>query len=191
MHIIYLHGFCSSAASFKAQQVKQFIDQQDEHSLYLTDLPYAPAEAMALVESHIASLDEPNWGLIGSSLGGFYASYLGDKYGKKAVLINPAVRPHLLLEAVLGENQNYHSNQTFVFTNQHLTQLQAMYSPRLRQPKNILLLTQTADEVLDYRQGVDYYQGSEQIVLIGGSHAFDNYENYLDTTVNFLINRTG
>lgn len=188
MHIIYLHGFCSSAASFKAQQVKQFIEQQAEHSLYLVDLPYAPAEAMALVESYIANLDDPNWGLIGSSLGGFYASYLGDKYGKKAVLINPAVRPHLLLEAVLGENKNYHSNQTFVFTKQHLTQLKAMYNPRLQHPKDMLLLSQTADEVLDYQQGVEYYQGSEQIVITGGSHAFDGYENFLDKTVDFLMN---
>lgn len=186
MHFIYLHGFCSSAKSFKAQLVKQHVENQPQNSLFLIDLPHSPAQAMAMVESHIAGLAEQDWGVIGSSLGGFYTTYLCEKYDKRGVLINPAVRAHQLLEAMLGENKNYHSAETFTLTHEHLEQLSALYLPRLEKPGSLLLLTQTGDEVLDYRQGVDYYQGSTQIVIEGGSHGFDDYENYLDTTFNFL-----
>ena len=186
MHFIYLHGFCSSAESFKAQLVKRHVEHQPQHSLFLIDLPHSPAQAMAMVESHIAELDEQDWGVIGSSLGGFYTTYICAKYDKRGVLINPAVRAHQLLEAMLGENKNYHSAETFIFTREHLEQLQALYLSRLEKPENLLLLTQTADEVLDYQQGIDYYQGSEQLVIEGGSHGFDDYENYLDKTFNFL-----
>ncbi|MEH6503378.1 MAG: YqiA/YcfP family alpha/beta fold hydrolase [Cycloclasticus sp.] len=166
--------------------MKRHVEHQSQHSLFLIDLPHSPAQAMAMVESHIAELDEQDWGVIGSSLGGFYTTYLCAKYDKRGVLINPAVRAHQLLEATLGENKNYHSAETFIFTREHLEQLQALYLPRLEKPENLLLLTQTADEVLDYQQGIDYYQGSEQLVIEGGSHGFDDYENYLDKTFNFL-----
>tara|TARA_R110002074_G_scaffold402348_1_gene608461 strand:- start:110224 stop:110802 length:579 start_codon:yes stop_codon:yes gene_type:complete len=187
VHFIYLHGFCSSAESFKAQLVKQHVENQSGHSLFLIDLPHSPAQAMAMVESHIAELAEQDWGVIGSSLGGFYTTYLCEKYAKRGVLINPAVRAHQLLEAMLGENKNYHTAETFTLTREHLEQLRALYLPRLKKSGNLLLLTQTADEVLDYQQGVDYYQGSEQLVIEGGSHGFDDYENYLDKTFNFLM----
>lgn len=186
MHVIYLHGFCSSAASFKAQLVKQYIERDKKHSLFLIDLPYAPQEAMALVESHIATLQGQQWGLIGSSLGGFYTTYLSEKYGKRGVLINPAVFAHQLLSHVLGKNKNYHSGQVFEFTDAHLQQLERLHLPQLKQAENLLLLTQTGDEVLDYQQGVDYYQGSEQIVIDGGDHGFADYAHYLDKTFKFL-----
>jgi len=186
VHVIYLHGFCSSAASFKAQLVKNYIDQRKQNTLFLIDLPFSPAQAMSIIESHIVSLGDEPWGVVGSSLGGFYATYLSQKYDKKAVLINPAVEAHLLLEKVLGENKNYHSGEIFNFTAEHLKQLEKMYLPSLKQADNLLLLTQTGDEVLDFQKGVDYYQGSEQVVVNGGDHGFADYENYLDKTIDFL-----
>jgi predicted esterase YcpF (UPF0227 family) len=186
VHVIYLHGFCSSAASFKAQLVRQYVERDEAHSLFLIDLPYSPEEAMALVESHIATLKGRNWGLIGSSLGGFYTTYLSEKYRKRGVLINPAVYAHQLLSRVLGENKNYHSGQVFEFTEMHLQQLELMYLPQLSQAENLLLLTQAGDEVLDYQQGVDYYRNSEQIVIAGGDHGFADYAHYLDKTFEFL-----
>jgi predicted esterase YcpF (UPF0227 family) len=188
VHVIYLHGFCSSKASLKAQLVKQFVEQHDKHTLYLIDLPFAPIEAMKLVESHIASLRDDEWGLIGSSLGGFYATHLSEKHNKKAVLINPAVYAHELLAGLLGENQNYHSGEVFNFTEEHLQQLTDMHLPNLKRASNFLLLTQTGDEVLDFQKGVDYYQGSEQMVIDGGDHAFADYEQYLEKTFEFLTN---
>jgi len=186
VHIIYLHGFCSSAASFKAQLVKGYVEGDARHSLFLINLPFCPAEAMALVEAHIATLNNESWGLIGSSLGGFYSTYLGEKYGKKSVLINPAVFAHELLSRLLGENKNYHTGEVFSFTQKHLHQLQGMHVANIKQPANILLLTQTGDEVLDYKRGVEYYQGSEQVVIEGGDHGFSDYADYLDKTFEFL-----
>ena len=106
MHTIYLHGFCSSTASFKAQLVKQYVERDGKHTLFLIDLSYCPADAMETVEAHIATLSDKDWGLIGSSLGGFYATHLGEKYSKKSVLINPAVFAYELLSKLLGENIN-------------------------------------------------------------------------------------
>jgi len=186
MHFIYLHGFGSSASSFKAQLVKTFIGRQAGDSLFLIDLPFSPEEAMSLIEAHIRSLKTDDWALIGSSLGGFYSTYLCEKYAKKGVLINPAVKAQMLLRARLGDNENYQTGDVFVLTGAHIKQLQVLYVDELKQPENFLLLTQTEDEVLDYRQGVAYYQGSEQIVIAGGNHGFDDYADYLETTFNFL-----
>jgi len=186
VHIIYLHGFCSSVDSFKAQLVKNHIEQSNIHTLFLNNLPYSPAKAMLQVETYIASLGNQPWGVVGSSLGGFYATYLSQKYTKKGVLINPAVDAHLLLEKALGENKNYHTGELFDFTEKHLKELELLHVSTLKQAQNLLLLTQTGDEVLDFQKGVDYYQGSEQVVIEGGDHGFADYENYLDKTVDFL-----
>ncbi len=187
MHFIYLHGFGSSAASFKAQLVRKAIEVKPEHSLFLVDLPFSPKEAMSLIEAHIETLGSENWAVVGSSLGGFYTTYLCEKYTKKGVLINPAVRAHELLSARLGNNENYHTGQAFTLTEQHLQQLEGLYLPKLAHPENLLLLTQTGDEVLDYQKGVEYYQGSKQVISEGGDHAFANYKDYLITTFDFLI----
>ena len=186
MHIIYLHGFASSAASFKAQLVKDFISQFDEHSVFLADLPVDPKQAISMVEEHIQSLGSDDWAMVGSSLGGFYTTYLCEKYQKKGVLINPAVKAQVLLTARLGDNVNYQTGKHFSLTPEHIKELEGIYLPNLKCPQNLLLLTQTADEVLDYKEGVEYYKGCEQVIIKGGNHGFDDYENYLDKTLAFL-----
>lgn len=187
MHVIYLHGFCSSTQSFKAQLVRQYVAKHPEHSVFLIDLPHLPAKAMALVEAHIATLGNQDWGIVGSSLGGYYATYLAKKYGVKSVLINPAVDAPNLLKPLLGENKNYHSEQTFELTHEHLLQLQTLFVPTITTPSDTLLLTQTGDEVLDYQAGVDYYAGAKQVVIKGGNHGFDDYADYLGCTFEHLI----
>ena len=186
MHIIYLHGFCSSSASFKAQLVKAYVTEHPQHSVFLPDLNHYPKQAIAQVENHIKTLQGEQWGLVGSSLGGFYASYLAEKYNKKAVVINPAVRPFELLESRLGEQKNFHSEQTFDLTDDHLQQLKSLHVEQLSQASNFLLITKTADEVLDYRLGIDFYRGAEQQVITGGDHSFADYADYLETTFKFL-----
>lgn len=102
------------------------------------------------------------------------------------MLINPAVDAHLILEKALGKNTNYHTGESFDFTQTHLQELQQLHLPKLQQAQNLLLLTKVGDEVLDFQKGVDYYQGSEQVVLEGGDHGFADYENYLEKTFDFL-----
>jgi len=187
MHIIYCHGFSSSAQSVKAQIVKKYVEKHPQYALFLVDLPYSPGEAMALLESHIATLKGQNWGVIGSSLGGYYATYLAEKYHKKAVVINPAVKAYEHLEARVGENKIYYADQTFEFTQAHLQQLKDIYFEKLTQPSDILLLTKKGDEVLDYQQGVKYYCGAKQLVIEGGNHGFDDYDDYLAITFKHLL----
>lgn len=186
MHVIYLHGFCSSAQSLKAEQVQRYVKQHPEHSLFLVDLPHTPANAMALIESHIETLNGEQWGVMGSSLGGYYATYLSEKYKTRAVLINPAVKAYTLLEPLLGENKNYHSGDVFELTQEHLSQLKSLYVPTITVPKLLLLLTQTGDEVLDYMDGVNYYKHAQQRVIEGGHHGFDGFEHFLDDSFKHL-----
>ena len=187
MHVIYLHGFCSSVQSFKAQLVKQAIEAQLEHSIFLIDLPHLPAQAISLIEAHIDTLGDAEWGVIGSSLGGYYATYLAQKYQIKAVLINPAVRAYVLLEQLLGKNKNYHSGEVFELTATHLLQLKQLYVPVISTPQDLLLLTQTGDEVLDCREGIEYYKQAKQVIIEGGNHGFDDYADYLQQTFTHLL----
>lgn len=186
MHVIYLHGFCSSSQSLKAEQVQHYVHNHPEHSLFLVDLPHAPVNAMALIESHINTLDGERWGVMGSSLGGYYATYLSEKYEARAVLINPAVQAYILLQPLLGENKNYHSDEVFELTEEHLLQLKALYVPLITKPALLLLLTQTGDEVLDYKDGVNYYKNAQQHVIEGGHHGFDGFEHFLNDSFKHL-----
>ena len=186
MHVIYLHGFCSSSKSLKAEQVQHYVENHSEHSLFLVDLPHAPINAMALIESHISALNGKPWGLMGSSLGGYYATYLSEKYQTKAVLINPAVKAYSLLQPLLGENKNYHNGEVFELTEEHLLQLKMLYVQTITDPKLFLLLTQTGDEVLNYKDGVNYYEHAEQRVIEGGHHGFDGFEHFLDDSFKHL-----
>ena len=108
----------------------------------------------------IEKLPMRNVCLIGSSLGGFYATYLAEKHGLKAVLINPAIDPHVGLRAYLGPQKNLHTGQPYELTEAHLAQWKKLYMPRVT-PRRYLLLVETGDEVLDYRQAVARYAGAE------------------------------
>lgn len=156
------------------------------HSLFLPDLPHYPAQAMAMLEQNATEHANQSLGFVGSSLGGYYATWLAEKFNAPAVLINPAVQPYHLLGQGLGENQNYHTGETYQLTQTHLDQLLALEVDVMQHPEKLLLLTQTGDEVLDYRAGVVRYQGAEQVVIEGGDHGFSNYADYLPQTVQFL-----
>ena len=151
--------------------------------LQTPDLPHRPAQAMVLAERLLAQMPEKPT-LIGSSLGGYYATYLAERHGLKAVLINPAVAPYRLLEPLLGPQQNYYSGETYALTSQHLVELQALELATLH-PERYFLLVQTGDEVLDYRVAVARYAGAQQCVIPGGDHGFQQFENYLGAILAF------
>jgi len=182
---IYIHGFNSSPQSFKAQQtLALFKEQGVEGQLSIPRLSHFPAEAISalivLVESAQRAV------LIGSSLGGFYSTWLTEHYAHaRAVLVNPAVAPHKLLERRLGFTENYHTGERYELTQSHMDQLQALYLPEVMHPERLLLLQQEGDETLDYRDAVGYYKASAQIVQPGGSHAFDDFEQMLPLIMDF------
>lgn len=172
--VLYLHGFNSSPDSRKAQQFKSFCETRSLAEVLVPALPYHPAEAMRLLRE---LMQERQPGLVvGSSLGGFYATALAEDLAVKAALINPAVKPcEHLGEAFLGPRRNPYTGDTWEFTREHAAALDALTLPRIRHPERYLVLLQTGDEVLDYRLAVDYYRGAQQLVQEGGSHAFDDF----------------
>ena len=189
MHFLYIHGFNSSPQSLKGQQLIRHFDSMGQSSqLSVPALSHWPKEAMQQLETIVQQHDELL--LIGSSLGGFYATNLSERYSHvKAVLVNPAVAPHNLLGALLGPQKNFYSGEEYELTLEHMAQLERLYYPQLNYPERLLLLQQEGDETLDYREAVNYYNASAQIVQPGGHHGFENFESMLPTIFAFAENR--
>jgi len=181
--LIYIHGFNSSPDSFKARLVGARLRALGLGAAYrVPTLPHRPAEAMALLRETVEQ--HPQAALIGSSLGGFYATWLAEHYGLRAVLVNPAVRPWTLLGQFLGQQKNLYTGATYELTAQHMDELRALEVDAIT-PTRYLLLTRTGDEVLDYRDGVARYHGARQQVVPGGDHGFGDFADYLDDVLEF------
>lgn len=187
---IYLHGFKSSPASAKAQQLLRFFASQGaQHQLLMPQLPHEPAQAAEsckkLLHQQIAEVGAGHVVVIGSSLGGYYATWLTEQLGVKSILINPAIKPYDLLHAYLGSNQNYHDDSEFELTQDHMHELKALDVARLREPNKYMLMVQTGDETLDYRQATDKYQQCCCYIEAGGSHGFEHFETLIPALINF------
>ena len=177
--IVYLHGFCSSPSSTKARLLAGALDSRGlGDRLFCPALSPVPAEAIAQVEAIIAAQRGRPLTLVGSSLGGYYATWLAEKHELRAVLINPAVVCSLDPEMFIGTQTNLYSGESFEFTAEHIAQLAALEAPRIT-PERYLLLVETGDEVLDYRQAVARYAGCRQCVLDGGDHSFTRFPDLL------------
>ena len=175
--IVYLHGFNSSPVSHKAQVMAGRMAAQD---FACPALPAHAGEALRAIEPLLRA--KPC--LVGSSLGGFYATYLAEKHDLKAVLLNPAIDPHVGLRAYLGPQQNLYTGERYELTETHLREWEKLYVPRLT-PRRYLLIVETGDEVLDYRRAVERYAGAEQIVVQGGDHSLNRYPQHLPRILEF------
>jgi predicted esterase YcpF (UPF0227 family) len=144
-------------------------------------LPPLANDAISVVEKAYVKKDTC---FLGSSLGGFYATYLAEKHGLKAALINPAIDPHIGLRAYLGPQKNLHTGEPYELTETHLREWEKLYLPRIT-PKRYLLIVETGDEVLDYRQAVTRYAGAEQVVISGGDHSLQSFPQHLPRILEF------
>jgi hypothetical protein len=181
--LIYIHGFNSSPASAKAQLLKARLEALGRSAEFdAPALPPSPAQAARLLDA--AASRHPGAALVGSSLGGYYATWLAEKHGLKAVLLNPAVRPYELLSEFVGRQTRFHSDEEYEFTRQHVDELRALEVERVT-PARYLLIVATGDEVLDYRRAVERYRGCRQIVIEGGDHGLSDFSSYLDTVLEF------
>lgn len=179
--IVYLHGFNSSPDSHKAQVMQRFMAERGLAREYACPaLPPLARDALKAVEPLLPR--KPC--LLGSSLGGFYATYLAEKHDLRAVLINPAIDPHVGLRAYLGSQQNLHTGEPYELTEEHLREWEALYVPRIT-PRRYLLLVETGDEVLDYRRAVQRYAGAEQVVVQGGDHSLQSFPQHLARILEF------
>ena len=181
--ILYLHGFLSSPASAKAVQLGARAAERGI-PFACPKLPIDPAAALQIAADLIQNASTPVT-LVGSSLGGHYATWLAERHGLKAVLVNPSVLAHLSLERYLGPQANSHSGETNEFTRDHIAALRATQVEKITRPERYWLLVETGDEVLDYRQAVARYAGVRQDVLEGGDHSFTRWQEFIDPVLDF------
>jgi predicted esterase YcpF (UPF0227 family) len=183
--ILYLHGFNSTPQSAKAQYFRRYLEERGRGGEFVCpQLPHRPSLAMQVAEAELVRFPQQQLTLVGSSLGGFYATWLAEKHDLRAVLINPAIDPHLGLRGYLGPQQPYHDGERYELTEQHLREWQALFVTKVR-PERYLLLVETGDEVLDYRAAVRKYLGAKQIVVQGGDHSLASFPEHVPLILNF------
>lgn len=190
--ILYLHGFRSSPRSFKARVVgdrMKAIGRANE--LICPQLPASPKEAMALVLTLVERYPAEQLALIGSSLGGFYATWLAERLGCRAALLNPAVDPLTNLDKHVGVTTEYHSDKPFEFKREYIAELGELKVERITRPERYFLLAATGDEVLDYRDMVTRYAGAQQHVIDGSDHAISEFPQYVDEVLDFCLAEAG
>ena len=183
--LMYLHGFNSSPASHKAQVLKSYLEARGLGSRYACPaLPDTPAEAVRVIEQAIAGQDLSELTFIGSSLGGYYATWFVERVGGRAVLINPAITPHLGLEAYLGTQKNLHTGAPYELTRAHLEGWRRLLVERV-DPEKYLLLLETGDEVLDWREAARKYEGARMVIRQGGDHSLQCFPEMIPRILAF------
>jgi predicted esterase YcpF (UPF0227 family) len=193
--IVYLHGFRSSSRSAKAQLFLRRVAALPAPArprLHVPDLQVDPADAVAGVAAWIErEVRSPaaELTLVGSSLGGYYATHLAERCGARAVLINPAIRPYDDLRQYVGPQVNLHSGETFEVTEAHFAELLALEVARITRPQRYFLLVRTGDEVLDWREAVAFYGGAAQYVLGGGDHGWIDFDDEVQSVLEFAGSR--
>jgi predicted esterase YcpF (UPF0227 family) len=181
--LLYLHGFLSGPASRKAQDLHAAMRQRGVGDAFVCpQLPVSPKAAIALAESLLV----PGTTVVGSSLGGYYATWLCEQHPdlvRGAVLVNPAVLAHVSLERYLGPQKNLYTGEAFDFTQEHIAEMRSLEVAQPTRTDAYWLLAEEGDEILDYRQAVATYPHSKQTVLPGGNHTFSRWHEYLGDVI--------
>ncbi len=186
-HLLYLHGFRSSPRSAKARRVAGWVR---EHAPRLTwwcpQLPPSPREAIELLTHGTRSWPLDRMAVIGSSLGGFYATVLAERLRCPAVLLNPAVDPARDLARHIGETTVWHGEDRFHFRPEYVDELRTLTPRRLARPANYFAVIATGDEVLDWREMSERYRGCHLRIVEGSDHALSDFDEHLPHLLHFL-----
>jgi predicted esterase YcpF (UPF0227 family) len=186
--IVYLHGFISAPGSKKATMLRDYVVScVTGIRLVVPALHHRPARAIEQVRESCDGIDTADLTLVGSSLGGFYATVMAERLGCRAALVNPAVHPHRHFERYLGPQKNLYTGEDFVLTQEHVDELRAMDPPRVSKPERYWVFLETGDEVLDYREAVAYYAGACQTVIQGGDHALVSFPEHIPDLVDWAL----
>jgi len=187
-HLLYLHGFRSSPQSAKARLMAQHMALMHPDVVwYCPQLPPSPTEAMAMVTEATASWPSASMAVVGSSLGGFYATWVAEQRGCRAVLLNPAVNPARDLEQYIGQQTQFHApEESFYFQEEYVQQLRDLRCADLRQPENYFCIIAKGDEVLDWREMQARYAAAQVLLLEGGDHALSDFATHLPAVMAHL-----
>lgn len=191
--ILYLHGFRSSPESLKARMMANAMAARGLSADWACpQLPASPREAVALAmgiaRRQLAGAADPGaLTVIGSSLGGFYATWIAEQLGCKAALLNPAVEAARDLATQVGEHHMYHSDAPFVFLPEYVDELSAIHAPRITRPDRYFLVAATGDEVLDWREMRDRYAGCRQRIVQGSDHGLSDFAEWMPEVLEFAL----
>lgn len=184
--ILYLHGFRSSPKSFKARLLGERMQALGKGGQYLCPLlPASPQEVINLSLKLVAGCAPEELTVIGSSLGGFYATHLAERLGCRAVLLNPAVRSFRDLEKYVGVTTRFHDDEPFEFKREYIDELRALAVENITRPQRYFLIAATGDEVLDWREMVAHYPGARHRIIEGGDHGISEFADYADEVLAF------
>ena len=181
--LLYIHGFGSSGKSGKAEIFRNILGNR----IIAPSLPVNPELAVDTLEQMVLRMQNSSHEVVltGSSLGGYYATFLSEKYDLKAVLINPSVKPYNTLALHIGLNHSYYDLSDYEFTQQHLDKLRD-YEVAHPKVENFMLLLQTGDTVLDYHEAVEKFPGAMIDIEEGGTHGYEDIARKIDPMVHFL-----
>ena len=189
--VVYLHGFRSSPRSSKAvmtgEAIRNLSSENNPIEWYCPQLLASPKESMDLVNKHIKDSTADQIIVIGSSLGGFYANYLAEQYGCKAVVLNPAVRAPRELAPHVGMLSSYDSDEPFDFRPEYIDELKALQVESITDPSRYFLLAAKGDELLDWQEMAAFYPGAQQLILEGSDHGIADYSDHLPTVLKFIF----
>jgi predicted esterase YcpF (UPF0227 family) len=187
-HLLYLHGFRSSPRSAKAEKMAAAVKARHPAvHWWCPQLPPSPREAMALLMTGIQGWPKASMAVVGSSLGGFYATWIAARTGCPAVLLNPAVDPARDLARYIGEQSSWHDPlQTFYFRPEYVQELRDLQAGPLPHPERLYALIAKGDEVLDWREMSARYAGAQGRLLEGGDHALSDFDTHMDAVLAFL-----
>lgn len=188
MTILYLHGFRSSPHSFKARLIGERLRELGHGDAYLCpQLPASPRAAAQLALELAGRAAPGTLAVIGSSLGGYYATWLAERTGCRAVLLNPAVHAPRDLASQVGVSAGYHTGEPFEFRPEYIDELQALDVGPVTRPERYFLLAATGDEVLDWREMVARYPGARRRVIEGSDHGLSDFAAYMDEVLAFCL----
>ena len=182
--ILYIHGFNSAPESKKSTLLASVMQQMGlGDQLQVPALHHHPREALAQLRAAISALGSPM--LVGSSLGGYYATYLAEQMGLKALLINPAVSPHRMFDGYLGTQTNLYTGETWELTHDHVSALAELEVAAPQDPQRYQVWLQTGDETLDYRSAEKYYVACALRIQAGGDHSYQGFAQQLPALLSF------
>jgi len=184
--ILYLHGFRSSPSSYKALLFTQRISAlKAENSYFCPQLPSSPNDTIKLAADLLLPFTSEQITLVGSSLGGYYATWLAEKLGCRAVLLNPMVSIPTDMEQFIGATTAFHSDEPFEFKPEYVDELRALAVTHITQPERYFLFAATGDELLDWREMQAHYPGARQHIIQGSDHGLTGFEQYMDEVMAF------
>lgn len=176
--LLYIHGFGKTINSEKAKLLRAYFGD----NIMISDHSIVPNDAIMYLENLVENNNIT--GLIGSSLGGFYVTYLSEKYKLKSIISNPSIEPVKTTSKYLGECER-EDGTTFVWREKYMDMFES-FSVEKPSVQNYFVLLQKGDDVIDYSVAESYYEGARIVLEEGGNHSFVGYERFFVEMEEFL-----